>query len=183
MGYCFHLPKGPSTTSIRVKAIVPRLYSRRNLLHCNFGDWLQQKRINMNIIDCLKNENNNPPAGEKVEFLSSDHIRFPNEVPITGHNYNCHRKFVIDKKYKRWSWIYSNMDGIHPLYGNNIQMASKQMKIVSVYENMVELRGWGYDPMGFPFSNYGIVIQFQQDNIQVIDLFMHDRNTTIMYYK
>ena len=75
------------------------------------------------------------------------------------------------------------MDGIHPLYGNNIQMASKQMKIVSVYEDMVELRGWGYDPMGFHFSNYGIVIQFQQDNIQVIGLFMHDRNTTIMYYK
>ena len=57
------------------------------------------------------------------------------------------------------------------------------MKIVSGTEDMVELRGWGYDPMGFPFSNYGIVIQFQQDNIQVIDLFMRDRNTTIMCYK
>ena len=85
-----------------------------------------------------------------------------------------------------------NLDGIHPLWQNNIQMAPKRMKIIGVKEDIVEFRGVGYDEnalaMGAPlqnasFENYGIVIMVEDAAIVRAQLNMYDRNISIVYLK
>jgi hypothetical protein len=85
-----------------------------------------------------------------------------------------------------------NMDGMHPLWQNNIQMAPKQMKIVNVDGNIVELRGYGYDEnaiaMGAPlsaasFENYGVVLMIEGNEVVRAQLNMHDRNVSIVYFQ
>lgn len=82
------------------------------------------------------------------------------------------------------------MDGKHPLWQNNIQMAPKRMKIVSVSDNIVELRGYGYDEnalaIGAPleaasYANYGVVLLLKNNKIERIQLNMFERNTCIIY--
>lgn len=83
-----------------------------------------------------------------------------------------------------------NMDGKHPLWQNNIQMAPKRMKIVSVSDNIVELRGYGYDEnalaIGAPleaasYANYGVVLLLKNNKIERIQLNMFERNICIIY--
>lgn len=83
-----------------------------------------------------------------------------------------------------------NMDGLHPLWQNNVQMAPKRMRIIGINKNIVELRGYGYDEnalaMGAPleaasFENYGIVLMIENDEIVRIQLNMFDRNISIVY--
>ena len=85
-----------------------------------------------------------------------------------------------------------NLDGVHPFWQNNVQMAPKRMKIVNVDRNIVELRGYGYDEnalaMGAPFEaasfgNYGIVVMIENDAIVRAQLNMYDRNVSIVYLK
>lgn len=53
----------------------------------------------MNIfLQCLIEGNNNPQEG-KIIFDSSDHIRFQNGKAVSGHNYGCNRRIVIEKKH------------------------------------------------------------------------------------
>lgn len=82
------------------------------------------------------------------------------------------------------------MDGKHPLWQNNIQMAPKRMKIVSVSDNIVELRGYGYDEnvlaIGAPleaasYANYGVVLLLKNNKIERIQLNMFERNICIIY--
>ena len=90
---------------------------------------------------------NNPPNG-KIVFDSSDHIRFQNGQDFSGHNYNCHRRITIEKNIEDaegYTVTIYNMDGMLPLWQNNIQMSPKQMKIVNKQENIIEFRGYGYD--------------------------------------
>ena len=49
-----------------------------------------------NIIKNLIVGNNNPPEGAII-FDSSDHIRFQNGQDVSGHNYGCNRRLVIEK--------------------------------------------------------------------------------------
>ena len=37
------------------------------------------------------------------------------------------------------------MDGVHPLWQNNIQMSPKRIKKKKKQENIIEFRGYGYD--------------------------------------
>lgn len=82
------------------------------------------------------------------------------------------------------------MDGVHPFWQNNIQMAPKRMKIVSVSDNIVELRGYGYDEnalaIGAPleaasYANYGVVLLLKNNKIERIQLNMFERNICIIY--
>ena len=85
-----------------------------------------------------------------------------------------------------------NMDGMHPLWQNNIQMSPKRMKIVNKQENIIEFRGYGYDEnalaIGVPmeaasFANYGLVIIIEDNSIVRAQLNMYDRNISIVYLK
>ena len=137
---------------------------------------------------------NNPPEGAVV-FDSSDHIRFQNGQNVSGHNYGCNRRLVIEKNIQGdegYTVTMYNLDGIHPLWKNNVQMAPKRMKILSVKGDIVEFRGFGYDEnalaMGAPlqdasFENYGIVIMIEDAAIVRAQLNMYDRNISIVYLK
>ena len=85
-----------------------------------------------------------------------------------------------------------NLDGLHPLWKDNIQMAPKRMRIVSSNENIIELRGYGYDEnaltMGAPLSDasfvsYGIILLIEGNEIKRMQLNMFDRNISIVYLK
>ena len=140
-------------------------------------------------------EGNNYPSEGSVSFDSSDHIRFQNGRDVSGHNHGCNRRLVIEKNIEGgegYTVTLYNMDGLHPFWKDNLQMAPKQMKIVNVDENIIELRGYGYDKnavaMGAPpeaasFAAYGIVIMIEHNNIVRSQLNMFDRNICIVYLK
>ena len=145
-----------------------------------------------NIIKNLIVGNNNPPEGAII-FDSSDHIRFQNGQDVSGHNYGCNRRLVIEKNIQGdegYTITMYNLDGIHPLWQNNVQMAPKRMKIIKIDGNIVELRGYGFDEkalaMGVPleaasFENYGIAIMIENNAIVRAQLNMFDRNISIVY--
>ena len=140
-------------------------------------------------------EGNNHPSSGQVVFDSSDHIRFQNGQNVSGHNYGCTRRLVIEKNIQGdegYTVTMYNLDGLHPLWQNNIQMAPKRMKIISVKGSIVEFRGFGYDEnalaMGVPlevatFENYGVVLMIEDYEIVRAQLNMYDRNVCIVYLK
>lgn len=131
-------------------------------------------------------EGNNYPPNGYVSFDTSDHIRFHNGKDVSGHNYGCNRRFVIEKNIEGgegYTVTMYNLDGLHPLWQNNIQMAPKRMRIVSVNDNIVEMRGYGVDMLGSSFSDYGVVLLIDNRVISRIQLNMYDRNICIVYVK
>ena len=129
--------------------------------------------------------NNNPPEGSVI-FNTSDHIRFQNGQDVSGHNYGCNRRLVIEKNIQGgegYTVTMYNLDGIHPLWQNNIQMAPKPMRIVAINHNIIEMRGFGHDMMGTPFSDYGLLILVENNEISRVQLNMYDRNISIVYLK
>ena len=48
------------------------------------------------FLNSLLAGSNTPPEGTVV-FDSSDHIRFQNGQNVSGHNYGCNRRLVIEK--------------------------------------------------------------------------------------
>lgn len=150
--------------------------------------------MELDFLSSIIKGDNNPPCG-KIVFDSSDHVRFQNGQNVSGHNYNCHRRITIEKNIEGaegYTVTMYNLDGVHPFWQNNVQMAPKRMKIVNVDRNIVELRGYGYDEnalaMGAPFEaasfeNYGIVVMIENDAIVRAQLNMYDRNVSIVYLK
>lgn len=129
--------------------------------------------------------NNNPSEGSTY-FDSSDHIRFQNGQNVSGHNYGCNRRLVIEKNIQGdegYTVTMYNLDGIHPLWQNNIQMAPKRMRIITVDNNIVQLRGYGFDMMGASFADYGLSLLIENDVICRAQLDMYDRNISIVYLK
>ena len=146
------------------------------------------------FINYIIEGNNYPPDGY-VSFDTSDHIRFQNGMDVSGHNYGCNRRFVIEKNIEGgegYTVTLYNLDGLHPLWKDNIQMAPKRMRIISTSDNIVELRGSGYDQnamaLGAPladasFDSYGIMLLIENAEIRRIQLNMYDRNISIVYLK
>ena len=140
-------------------------------------------------------EGNNYPVKGSVSFDSSDHIRFQNGADVSGHNYGCNRRFVIEKNIEGgegYTVTMYNLDGLHPIWQNNIQMAPKRMRITSRSENIVKLRGYGYDENALAlgasladasFDNYGIVLLIENEVIKRLQLNMYDRDISIIYLK
>lgn len=140
-------------------------------------------------------EGNNYPVKGSVSFDSSDHIRFQNGVDVSGHNYGCNRRFVIEKNIEGgegYTVTMYNLDGLHPIWQNNIQMAPKRMRIISTSENVVELRGYGYDENALAlgaslsdasFASYGVALLIEAAEIKRIQLNMYDRDVSIVYLK
>ena len=146
------------------------------------------------FVQYIKEGNNYPPSGF-VSFDSTDHIRFQNGKDVSGHNLGCNRRFVIEKNIEGgegYTVTMYNLDGLHPLWKDNIQMAPKRMRIVSSKEKIVELRGYGYDEnalaLGAPladasFASYGIALLIEDGAIKRIQLNMYDRDISIVYLK
>lgn len=150
--------------------------------------------MNKSFLQAVIDASNNPPEGNCI-FDSSDHIRYQNGIDVSGHNYNCHRRFLIEKNISNdegYTISMYNLDGRHPIWKNNIQMAPKRMRIVSTKNNLIEFRGYGYDEdaveMGVPkelasFANYGIILKINNLDIEQLILNMYHKNVSIVYLK
>lgn len=137
------------------------------------------------FFEALMNGNNNPPEGS-LTFDSTDHVRFQNGVDVSGHNVGCNRRITIEKNINGgmgYTVTMYNLDGLHPLWQNNVQMAPKQMRIINVQDNVVQLRGYGFDMMGDSFADYGISLLIENDVSYRVQLDMYDRNISIVYLK
>lgn len=144
------------------------------------------------ILEDLKRGNNNPTQGELL-FKSSDHIRYQNGQNVSGHNYGSNRAVKIEKNIsgkEGYSVTIYNLDGNHPVWQNNVQMGAKPMKITSVTNEKIVLRGFGYDERAVAmgagedasFAHYGLSIFLKSGTVDKIVLHMHDRNVDIEYF-
>ena len=82
-----------------------------------------------------------------------------------------------------------NLDGINPLWGDNVQVATKPVRIVSQNESQTVMRGYqcyAQGPFGWvPFdgSDFGLTIGHQYGEITKCTLHRYDRDLKIEYYK
>jgi hypothetical protein len=128
-----------------------------------------------------------------VYFVSDSHQRYENNIPVRGLQTNCKRAVKIENNIdggEGCSVTIFNLDGNHPLWGNNVQMGAKPMKVIQRSEEKIILRGFGYDKKALAmgagndasFANYGLSIYLKYGDIIKCTLHMHDRNINIDYY-
>ncbi|WP_051224557.1 tetratricopeptide repeat protein [Flavobacterium tegetincola] len=118
------------------------------------------------------------------KFLSDDHIRIENGKPTNATNKGAWRGIrVKTTDNKIFNVTMYNMNGNHPVWGDNIQMAEKRMKIIENNNSKIVLRGFGTDAMGASFSDYGLTLHKSNNIIDSVTLHMHDRNVDIEYKK
>lgn len=116
-------------------------------------------------------------------FISNNHVRYNNGVKSDANNKGAYRGILIESNNDE-TFIVSihNLRGDNPIFGN-IQMAPKPMEIIREDDDAIELRGYGYDEMGFPYSDYGIILHLSDNEIEKITLIMWDRDVKIEYLK
>ena len=137
------------------------------------------------FLDSLLKGSNFPPEGQ-FDFMSSDHIRFQNGLNVSGHNYGAHRMIRIEKNiegHEGYTVTMFNLDGKHPVWHDNIQMAPKQMRIEKIEGDIIQFRGYGYDSLGGSFADYGIFLLVSNNDVERIQLNLIDRNINIVYLK
>ena len=119
-----------------------------------------------------------------VRFISDDHVRYEDGHEVSGNNKGANRGIEIELNTQGgegYTVTFYNLDGDHPAWGDNVQMTPKQMRVVRESENEIELRGFGSDSLGSSFSDYGVTIHYNGDEIEKVVLHMHDRNVDIEY--
>jgi hypothetical protein len=119
-------------------------------------------------------------------YESSDHLRYENNVHVSGPHGGAKRVIRVEKSssgLSAYTVTLFNADGDHPLWQNNVQMAPKTMKLIEASDSKIILRGYGNDIMGASFSDYGMTILVQDKVVSKCFLHMHDRNVDIEYLK
>lgn len=117
-------------------------------------------------------------------FKSSDHLRYENGNHVSGPFGGANRAIKVEPNInggENYTVTLYNLDGNHPIWQNNIQMAPKQMKIVYESADKVVLRGYGNDASGASFADYGLIIFFENEIVNKCTLHMYDRATYIEY--
>lgn len=140
----------------------------------------------MGIFDFFRTDSSQKPSIDlsDYKFLSDNHTRVENGQPTSANNKGAWRGIRIKTSDNNTFFVTMyNMNGNHPVWGNNIQMAEKQMKLVNESPDKIVFRGFGIDKMGASFADYGITIHKFNDGISKITLHMHDRNIDIIYEK
>lgn len=141
----------------------------------------------MGLFDFFKNESSGVSIDlSDLKFISNDHIRYQNGLDVSGHNHNCWRGIRIQSNIqggKGYTTTIYNLDGDHPIWGDNVQMAPKQMKITEQNSAFVQLKGFGMDAMGNSFDDYGLTIHLSAGVPEKITLHMFDKNVDIVYLK
>lgn len=120
-----------------------------------------------------------------VYFESRDHIRYEGGTRVSGPHGGAPRAVKIENNIsgnEGYTVTIYNTEG-KSIWGDQVQMAPKQMKVVEQSANSITLRGYGTDRLGSPFSDYGIVVHFQGNSIEKIVLHLHDRGIQIEYLK
>jgi hypothetical protein len=122
---------------------------------------------------------------EGVYFISNDHSRFENGVKVNADNKGALRgiKILRDESEDVYGVSMHILDESMSNWGDKIQMAPKQMKIISQSNDKILLRGFGYDNMGNSFSDYAMELNYQNDSLFKSTLILVDRNVKITYHK
>jgi hypothetical protein len=129
----------------------------------------------------------------KVYFASGSHQRYENDIPVKGMQ-KCGRAVKIENNInggEGYSVTVYTLDSVHPVWGNNVIMGTKPMKIISQTSDKIVLRGFGYDQRALAlgagddasFAHYGLSIYLKYGEIDKIVSHLHDRNVDIEYYK
>jgi tetratricopeptide (TPR) repeat protein len=119
-------------------------------------------------------------------FKSYDHLRYENGRHVAGPHGGANRAVKVEPNVsggEGYTVTLFNLDGNHPVWHNNVQMAPKQMKIILQSEDKIVLRGYGHDMMGSSFADYGLTIHFKDGIVDKCILHMHDRDVDIEYLK
>lgn len=133
-------------------------------------------------------------------FQSSDHIRYQNGIHVSGPHGGAKRAVKVEPNingYKGYNIIGGdgyivtiyNLDGIHPVWQNNVQMSPKPMRIVSQSTDKIVLRGYpvqAMSPFGwvdFNGQDYGLSIYLKDGQVDKCVLHMYDRKVDLEYLK
>ena len=118
------------------------------------------------------------------KFVSDNHERTQNGQKSNANNKGAWRGIRIQSSDNlTFTVTMYNQTGNHPVWGDNIQMAPKQMRLIEENGEKIFLRGFGTDTMGASFADYGITLHKQNGSIERVTLHMFDRNIEIMYLK
>ena len=118
------------------------------------------------------------------KFLSDNHIRSTNGVPSGNNNKGAWRGVrIIDEGGDKFQVLIYNMVGNHPMWGDNLQMTPKQMKLVRKSSDEIYLQGYGSDIFGNSFADYALTLKLTANNVSTITLHMLDRGVEILYLK
>ena len=141
----------------------------------------------MGLFDFFKSEKEKTTIDlTDCKVISNDHIRYQDGKDVSGHNYDCWRGIRIQTNIsggQGYTVTIYNLDGNHPVWGDNIQMAPIQMKVTEQTANQIKLRGYGLDQMGNSFADYGLILSISKNDIDKVTLQMFDRNIEIVYSK
>ncbi len=97
-------------------------------------------------------------------FKSSDHLRYENGKHVSGPHGGAGRAVKVEPNIMGGQGVtvtLYNLDGNHPVWQNNVQMAPKQMKVIESNNDKIVLRGYGRDEMGASFADYGLTINIK----------------------
>ncbi len=139
----------------------------------------------MGLFDFFKSDNNKPSIDLKdFKFLSDDHTRFENGRPNAANNKGAWRGIRVKTFDNKVFYVtIYNMNENHHIWGDNIQMSEKQMKMLEETDVKIVLRGFGTDRMGSSFADYGLTLNKKNGIIDEITLNIFDRNIKIVYKK
>ena len=120
----------------------------------------------MSLIYCSKigkNYSKNKIMNLSFEFNSSDHIRYENGVQVSGPHGGAPRAVKVEPNIsggKGFTVTIYNTDDQYV-----VQMAPKQMEIIKQINNQIILRGFGSDFFGGSFKDYGLTINYIDNEI------------------
>lgn len=128
----------------------------------------------------VKSEQSNDELELDFVFHSSDHLRYENGIHTSGPHGGAPRAIKVEANIngnEGYTVTMFNTDGGQA----NIQMAPKQMRLVGLDNQKIQLKGYGNDQFGATFSDYGLTIYHNEGNIEKCILHMYDRNVDIEY--
>jgi hypothetical protein len=134
-----------------------------------------------------------------IYFVSNSHLRYENGVQVNDLQV-CRRAVKIEaningckgyniKGGEGYIVTVFNLDGNHPVWGDNVQVSPKPMKIITQSFDKVVLRGYKVEAMS-PFgwmdvdlSDYGLSVFHNNGEVEKCILHMYDRKADIEYLK
>lgn len=155
----------------------------------------------MDIMDTMPNiscEEQSPEPYLNFVFNSREHTRYENGVQVIGDQGKVKRVVRVEPNVEGCNGynikggdgyivtIYSE-GGAGSLFGGNVQMSPKPMRIISHSNDKIILRGYPTEAMSpfgwvdFPGQDYGLTIYVREARVCKCILHMHDRNVDIEY--
>jgi len=147
---------------------------------------IEKKKLLVDAIMIRLKQEATEPMTKNLNFVfkSSHHLRYDNGKQVSGPAGEARRAVKVEPNINGNSGhtvTIFNLDGNHPVWQNNIQMAPKQMKVIEETENKIVLRGYGHDQMGNSFADYFLTIWYRDEEVEKCVLHIHDRNIDIEY--